>query len=257
MIRRSLFGLMLIAASVASAQDAPDKKADEAKGFDAIVQQMSKESQDLIAKYRAEKNPQEQTKLRLQILGLSQKYATRFMDFARDNPDDPQAAAALARVISSTRGGPLFEQAMKQMIEKHGDAPEMSIVCQALASSADPKAEELLKTISEKSQNRTVQGQALMALATKYSTSAGREGSIEKTRKAMAIYEKVARDFADLDNPRGGKLGDVAKAELENLQKFGIGQIAPEIEAEDIDGVVFKLSDYRGKVVMLDFWGHW
>ena len=29
------------------------------------------------------------------------------------------------------------------------------------------------------------------------------------------------------------------------------------LEAEDIDGVVFKLSDYRGKVVMLDFWGDW
>ncbi len=31
----------------------------------------------------------------------------------------------------------------------------------------------------------------------------------------------------------------------------------PEIEAEDLDGVTFKLSDYRGKVVVLDFWGNW
>lgn len=36
-----------------------------------------------------------------------------------------------------------------------------------------------------------------------------------------------------------------------------IGQLVPEIEGEDIDGVAFKLSDYRGKVVVLDFWGHW
>lgn len=36
-----------------------------------------------------------------------------------------------------------------------------------------------------------------------------------------------------------------------------VGQLAPEIENEDIDGETFKLSDYRGKVVMLDFWGHW
>jgi hypothetical protein len=41
--------------------------------------------------------------------------------------------------------------------------------------------------------------------------------------------------------------------------KVGIelGNIAQEIEGEDIDGVRFKLSDYRGKVVVLDFWGHW
>jgi peroxiredoxin len=36
-----------------------------------------------------------------------------------------------------------------------------------------------------------------------------------------------------------------------------VGNLAPEIEAEDIDGVKFKLSDYRGKVVLLDFWAKW
>jgi hypothetical protein len=38
---------------------------------------------------------------------------------------------------------------------------------------------------------------------------------------------------------------------------FEIGNQAPEISGEDIDGVAFKLSDYRGKVVVLDFWGDW
>jgi hypothetical protein len=42
-----------------------------------------------------------------------------------------------------------------------------------------------------------------------------------------------------------------AKAGLE------VGNLAPEIIGEDIDGKKFKLSDYRGKVVMLDFWGDW
>ena len=36
-----------------------------------------------------------------------------------------------------------------------------------------------------------------------------------------------------------------------------VGQMAPDITGEDIDGVAFALSDYRGKVVMLDFWGDW
>jgi peroxiredoxin len=35
------------------------------------------------------------------------------------------------------------------------------------------------------------------------------------------------------------------------------GKMAPDIEGEDIDGKRFKLSDYRGKVVLLDFWGDW
>jgi len=36
-----------------------------------------------------------------------------------------------------------------------------------------------------------------------------------------------------------------------------IGSVAPDIEGNDLDGVAFKLSDYRGKVVVLDFWGDW
>ncbi|MHC4830376.1 MAG: peroxiredoxin family protein [Planctomycetota bacterium] len=33
--------------------------------------------------------------------------------------------------------------------------------------------------------------------------------------------------------------------------------MAPDIEGEDLDGVSFKLSDYRDKVVLLVFWGDW
>lgn len=36
-----------------------------------------------------------------------------------------------------------------------------------------------------------------------------------------------------------------------------VGELAKEISGEDVDGKQFKLSDYRGKVVMLDFWGFW
>lgn len=39
--------------------------------------------------------------------------------------------------------------------------------------------------------------------------------------------------------------------------RLQIGMVAPDIVGEDLDGVKFKLSDYRGKVVVLDFWGDW
>lgn len=38
---------------------------------------------------------------------------------------------------------------------------------------------------------------------------------------------------------------------------FEVGDIAPEIYGQDTEGEVFRLSEYRGKVVLLDFWGHW
>jgi peroxiredoxin len=36
-----------------------------------------------------------------------------------------------------------------------------------------------------------------------------------------------------------------------------IGKIAPEITGKDLDGAAFKLSDYRGKVVVIYFSGEW
>jgi hypothetical protein len=36
-----------------------------------------------------------------------------------------------------------------------------------------------------------------------------------------------------------------------------VGKEAPQVEGSDADGKKFKLSDYRGKVVLLDFWGNW
>ena len=37
----------------------------------------------------------------------------------------------------------------------------------------------------------------------------------------------------------------------------GSKNLAPEIEAELIDGTPFKLSELRGEYVVLDFWGSW
>jgi cytochrome oxidase Cu insertion factor (SCO1/SenC/PrrC family) len=34
-----------------------------------------------------------------------------------------------------------------------------------------------------------------------------------------------------------------------------VGQKAPDISAEDVQGKPLKLSDYRGKIVVLEFWG--
>jgi len=48
-----------------------------------------------------------------------------------------------------------------------------------------------------------------------------------------------------------------AKNELYVIKHLSIGKVAQEIASADTDGVDFKLSDYRGKVVFLDFWGDW
>lgn len=55
----------------------------------------------------------------------------------------------------------------------------------------------------------------------------------------------------------GTVLGDKIAAPRFQKARLQIGMVAPEIEGVDPQGVAFKLSDYRGKVVVLDFWGFW
>jgi len=52
-------------------------------------------------------------------------------------------------------------------------------------------------------------------------------------------------------------LGDRLRGPEFRAQRLQVGMVAPDIAGEDLDGVAFQLSDYRGKVVVLDFWGFW
>ncbi len=52
-------------------------------------------------------------------------------------------------------------------------------------------------------------------------------------------------------------LGQEAVARLDEMFNLGVGKPAPEIEGVDVFGKPLKLSDYKGKIVVLVFWGSW
>ena len=41
------------------------------------------------------------------------------------------------------------------------------------------------------------------------------------------------------------------------FKRLKVGDVAPEFEVETVDGQPLKLSDFRGKYVLLDFWAVW
>ena len=66
------------------------------------------------------------------------------------------------------------------------------------------------------------------------------------------LNAKVLALAANKESIRSASERSVFK--LQNLQ---VGMVAPDIVGDDLDGVEFKLSDYRNKVVVIDFWGDW
>jgi peroxiredoxin len=76
------------------------------------------------------------------------------------------------------------------------------------------------------------------------------------SRQAETVWAEVEKKYPSVAYKQS-TLGKLAAGELYELRHLAIGKTAPDIEGEDLDGKKFKLSDYRGKVVLLVYWGTW
>jgi hypothetical protein len=83
-----------------------------------------------------------------------------------------------------------------------------------------------------------------------------RQDRARAVAEVEAVLEQAVEKYGDVKLPFGGKVGDTAKMELFAIRHLAVGKEAADIEGPDQDGVPFKLSDYRGKVVLLYFWQH-
>jgi hypothetical protein len=174
---------------------------------------------------------------------------------AEKDEKDPQAAELLAWVATSGSFLPAGQTAAERLIEKYPDHDAVERVVRTLARG--PKGEDALKQLLEKEGTKPrVKAVAALALGETAATRADRTRDQAEADKVAAEAEKYLTRAIDL-----GKDNEAAKKEAERLlnalRTLRVGKEAPEIKAEDLDGKEFKLSDYRGKVVLLDFWGDW
>ncbi len=59
------------------------------------------------------------------------------------------------------------------------------------------------------------------------------------------------------ENVKNSKMGREYKAKLEKWKNVGIGMVAPDFVLYDQERKPIKLSDFKGKYVLLDFWASW
>ena len=83
-------------------------------------------------------------------------------------------------------------------------------------------------------------------------------GDPEALEAVEAALRRVMEEYGDV--PRGNSTyGVMADAALYPLgeEDLAVGRTAPEIVGTTVDGEEMRLSDFRGKVTVIDFWGDW
>jgi len=222
------------------------------------------------------------------------KVASKCLEFAEKNPDEPIALDAMVDVITQeywldnhttyTGHGKHDRQAkaIALILRHHLQSDKLVEVCKRVQFGFRQECETFLRTVLEKNPHREVQGNACLRLAQflvsrldrldmiagqpdlagRYELLYGkdyierlrRQDRAEVIKEAEIFYERAAEKYADVKMPYGDLVGEQAKTELYELRYLAIGKPAPEIEGEDQDAKTLKLSDYRGKVVLLYFW---
>jgi serine/threonine protein kinase/thiol-disulfide isomerase/thioredoxin len=196
-----------------------------------------------------------------------EEFAERFFQLADKHRGSGTAVEALLWVLNKTgeqaaAKAPLRQRALDVLQLDYLHKPELALVCKTLSEEPAPDCDELLRVALAKHAQSDVRGLAGYALAqslanqaekAQQSNPANAEGLFHTAEKQL---EEVIQKYGSVPTGKSS-LGEAAKAKLHAVRHLAVGRQALEIEGRDLDGKPLKLSDYRGKVVVLDFWADW
>lgn len=287
-----LLGLLVLAIRAYKPENQPNQATPKAE-YDALVKEYQDAQQEFFKLYQAAKTQEERDKLYKEKYPRPDKYADRFLKLAEKYKKQPVAGDALIWALENTPGAEKQTvRIVDALIADHLQHKRIGEVCQRLVYSPSHSAEKLMRAILEKNTDRPVVSQATFSLGQylkntaemvrqlktdadyrkrveqfygkEYAKQLGTREHDKLVKESEDLFQRIIDKYSDLKrypNLPGeyGKItfGKAATAELFEIRNLAIGKIAPDIEGEDIDGKKFKLTDYRGKVVVIDFWGHW
>jgi thiol-disulfide isomerase/thioredoxin len=161
------------------------------------------------------------------------KYADRFLELATEHPDDSMAFAAAMMAFNNSRTPATKDNTRGKAIayfkENFAAKPQIRQLVRIFEANKAPAGEALLREVLAKNPNHRIQAHAC---------------------KALAAVSTKPREKERLNKLLKGKYADV-------FPDLSIGKPVPEIVAKDVSGKDVKLTELRGKVVVLDFWATW
>jgi len=246
------WGAALLASSIsvtALARTPQDPAPDPATVFAELQAEFQAAQEEFYAPFRAAKSDEEMAKIEIDwSKDPAIAYTAKFLEFAtKYEGTEPAAQALLAYMTMQRNDRDAVAKQAKHFVEVYGDAPTALEFARALPMLAWSIGEETIADVSstlfDRSKNAEVRAFALFARAQSRMTS--------EPKAARADFDVLLKDFGETE---AASRAEGVIFEMEHLQ---VGMVAPDFETTDQDGKPWKLSDYRGKVVVIDFWGFW
>lgn len=193
--------------------------------------------------------------------GVLTEFGERYAVVARANPASELGLEAWNRILGLAQrgmGGPLGSEALRAIVAGHLQSPTLAVLVEGLpyAIPAIDEAEVLraLRAIGEGSPHREVQAAALFGLGSLLGED--RPAGDPRLAEAKTVLARL-QAYADLKCRSQQNYAEAADALVFALDNLAPGRACPEFSAVDAEGAAFRLSDYEGKVVLIDFWGFW
>jgi hypothetical protein len=183
------------------------------------------------------------------------EFVARFAEFASRHPGAPEAVDALVFVVQNGAGladASAAKAALAKLLADHVDSPAIQGILLGLdryaAIAGDPKA--VREDVLARSRNAEVKAAALYGQVMR-TFSLGGTATDEEKKAGRTVLERVAKEYPE------SRWGRRAAGTLHELDRLQVGMVAPDFAGKDAEGRTLRLSDFRGKVVLLDFWGFW
>jgi len=202
---------------------------------------------DFMKKLRAEKDRKKAMEMYRVGRPSAAEAISLILNLAKENPKAEGIEEGLMWTLRGANPAQL-KTVSGLLLTHYKDSPSIGKLAQ-IYSRSRTGGEAGLREIIEKSVDKKVRQGATYYLAEKLM------GNAETKKEGLTMMKTlIATPGLDKDNP---KLVAQGKGKIMVAEKLGIGCIAPDIVGTDQEGKEFKLSEYRGQVVLLDFWGIW
>jgi hypothetical protein len=240
-----------VSAITAGAQEAsaPDKK------LEALIERYNKERSDVIDAYQEATSEEEKGKILAKLPGKG--FIPEFRTLAEEARGTETAAKAWLWVLRLIENDPKeASEVIELLLSEHMQSPAMGELAGELRYAAHEHGEarviEALRAIVAESPHERVRANSLFTLGAVLLESKIPENKSE----GRDCFEAVVTEYGSVayGNSTYKAAAEGYLYELANLQ---IGMAAPDFETVDENGAKWRLSDYKGKVVVVDFWGFW